>query len=538
MLKGVGFENFSSLIISHQFSSFSSSALISLTPGSATFPAKMSFDPTPVIALTGIQVLNVGEELKRQILPLKTGQSVYDVCSLKESRWYEVKISYPSSVPASFSLQMKSNAIYLGLNKNRRLLDTEKLTFKTDHNNLNSGNSHMYLLVTVEPVGAVAKLGVQEGGLNMYKQYSKKLLIFRNWPKKKLMANARQWKELVFPRLKMKENKTEIAIEVTNYNFPEVPGIANCIYYQDTIEKCPRSIEHVCVDAYLTWVQFRNGNIHAITTCIRSYPNVTQLQKIGELELIFLSRTKSISRCKLRGNIVEGHFVTLQIVNKCPFPIWPATAPNAGHPVIASGGFFLPSGQAKVIQAPATWSGRLWARTDCNFRSNFNCACKTGDCQGLLSCNGAIGLPPATLVEVSLQEGKPSFYDISIVDGYNLPISVSTKPFDSKCLIKGCIKDINALCPQELQLLDEDDNAVIACKSACLAFNLDVFCCRNEYGKPESCRPSLYSDMFKDACPSYVSYAYDSPPPLVSCSCKDFVVTFCPSSKWGSDLSM
>ncbi|ONK76434.1 uncharacterized protein A4U43_C03F27850 [Asparagus officinalis] len=238
------------------------------------------------------------------------------------------------------------------------------------------------------------------------------------------------------------------------------------------------------------------------------------------------------------GNIVEGHFVTLQIVNKCPFPIWPATAPNAGHPVIASGGFFLPSGQAKVIQAPATWSGRLWARTDCNFRSNFNCACKTGDCQGLLSCNGAIGLPPATLVEVSLQEGKPSFYDISIVDGYNLPISVSTKPFDSKCLIKGCIKDINALCPQELQLLDEDDNAVIACKSACLAFNLDVFCCRNEYGKPESCRPSLYSDMFKDACPSYVSYAYDSPPPLVSCSCKDFVVTFCPSSKWGSDLSM
>ena len=98
------------------------------------------------------------------------------------------------------------------------------------------------------------------------------------------------------------------------------------------------------------------------------------------------------------GSLVEG--CTFHIANKCPFPIWPAITPNAGHPVVADGGFFLTSGQVKRVQTPATWNGRFWARTGCNFASNSKHSCQTGDCQGLLSCNGSIGLPPATLVEV------------------------------------------------------------------------------------------------------------------------------------------
>lgn len=142
------------------------------------------------------------------------------------------------------------------------------------------------------------------------------------------------------------------------------------------------------------------------------------------------------------------------------------------------------------------------------------------------------------LVQVALQEdkSKPSFYDVSVVDGYNLPISVSTKPADRKCWIGGCAKSINSVCPPELQVLDQS-GAIIACKSACLAFDLDVFCCRNSYGKPQKCKASMYSQMFKDACPSYFSYAYDSPPPLVNCYSKEYVITFCPS-KWSTLLSM
>ena len=142
------------------------------------------------------------------------------------------------------------------------------------------------------------------------------------------------------------------------------------------------------------------------------------------------------------------------------------------------------------------------------------------------------------LAQVALQEdkSKPSFYDVSVVDGYNLPISVSTMPADRKCWIGGCTKSINSVCPPELQVLDQS-GGVIACKSACLAFDLDVFCCRNSYGKPQKCKASMYSKMFKDACPSYFSYAYDSPPPLVNCYSKDYVITFCPS-KWSTHLSM
>ncbi|KAK8614128.1 hypothetical protein V6N13_122502 [Hibiscus sabdariffa] len=44
---------------------------------------------------------------------------------------------------------------------------------------------------------------------------------------------------------------------------------------------------------------------------------------------------------------------------------------------------------------------------------NWQPACETGDCDGRLQCNGLIGKPPATLIQVALQgdKGKPNFYD-------------------------------------------------------------------------------------------------------------------------------
>ncbi|MQL80149.1 hypothetical protein Taro_012612 [Colocasia esculenta] len=229
--------------------------------------------------------------------------------------------------------------------------------------------------------------------------------------------------------------------------------------------------------------------------------------------------------------------ITFHIRNRCPFAIWPAAAPNAGHPVIAGGGFFLPSGMTKRIQAPPSWNGRLWGRTGCDFTNNATSkpGCRTGDCLGLLACNGTVGLPPATLLEVTLQAGRGarSFYDVSLVDGYNLPVSVSSRPADPECFIGGCRRSPAGDCPAELQVTDEDGRSVAACKSACLAFDLDQFCCRNAYATPAACRATAYSRAFKDACPSYVSYAFDTPTPLVACAAKEYVVTFCPST-WSS----
>ncbi|KAJ4960257.1 hypothetical protein NE237_020167 [Protea cynaroides] len=235
------------------------------------------------------------------------------------------------------------------------------------------------------------------------------------------------------------------------------------------------------------------------------------------------------------SDYAESNPVTFIVVNNCPFTIWPATAPNTGNPVIPDDGFCLPPGEAKRIQAPPTWSGRLWARTGCDFTTKSNHACQTGDCQGRYACDGVIGTPPATLVEVSLQPIKSSF-DVSLVDGYNLPVSVyaNTKSVDEgNCYIGGCGKNINSCCPPELQVKD-GRGTVVACKSACLAFNLDVFCCRNAYGSPGKCKANVYSKLFKDACPSYYSYAFDKPS-SVSCSSKEYIITFCPSG-WGDHI--
>ncbi|KAH6774488.1 Pathogenesis-related thaumatin superfamily protein [Perilla frutescens var. frutescens] len=231
------------------------------------------------------------------------------------------------------------------------------------------------------------------------------------------------------------------------------------------------------------------------------------------------------------GN-VQVRACTFYVSNKCPFPIWPATASNQGHAVVASGGFYLPPGRTRKFQAPGDWSGRIWARTGCNFDdTNHKPACETGDCDGKLACNGSIGLPPATLVEFTLQadKRKPSFYDVSLVDGYNLAVAldVATRSSDKKCSIGGCRRDLKAACPDELQVKNWKGE-VVACKSACLAFDLDSFCCRNDYGSPEKCRPNEYSKLFKRACPSYFSYAFDAPPPLVNCPADDYLLTFCP----------
>ena len=65
------------------------------------------------------------------------------------------------------------------------------------------------------------------------------------------------------------------------------------------------------------------------------------------------------------------------------------------------------------------------ARTGCKFDRNGQCNCATGDCHNKLQCNGAGGVPPATLAEIQLnRDGGKGFYDVSLVDGFNVPVQV------------------------------------------------------------------------------------------------------------------
>ncbi|XP_054799616.1 pathogenesis-related thaumatin-like protein 3.5 [Prosopis cineraria] len=213
--------------------------------------------------------------------------------------------------------------------------------------------------------------------------------------------------------------------------------------------------------------------------------------------------------------------------NRCSYTVWPATLSGNGAATLGDGGFTLAPGSSRQLAAPSGWSGRFWARTSCNFESSGNGHCSTGDC-GALRCSSG-GAPPATLAEFTLgTPGNPKdFYDVSLVDGYNVGMGVKATGGTGDCQYAGCVADLNANCPSELQV--RNGPSVVACKSACAAFNTPEFCCTGDHSTPATCGPTQYSEMFKRACPTAYSYAYDDASSTCTCSGSNYLITFCPS---------
>ncbi|KAL6511864.1 Thaumatin-like protein 1 [Orobanche gracilis] len=221
---------------------------------------------------------------------------------------------------------------------------------------------------------------------------------------------------------------------------------------------------------------------------------------------------------------------TFTFVNECEFTVWPGILSNAGIAPLFSTGFALENGGSRVIVAPSSWGGRFWGRTDCaeDFTGKFTC--QTGDCgSGKLECGGSGAAPPATLAEFTLDgSGGMDFYDVSLVDGYNLPMLVVPQGGSGdNCTSTGCVVDLNGSCPTELRVTSAGEG--VACKSACGAFGTEQYCCSGAYGTPDVCKPSQYSLLFKHACPRAYSYAYDDRTSTFTCTGADYTVTFCPS---------
>ncbi|XAR73768.1 hypothetical protein NMG60_11007848 [Bertholletia excelsa] len=213
---------------------------------------------------------------------------------------------------------------------------------------------------------------------------------------------------------------------------------------------------------------------------------------------------------------------TFTFVNKCDYTVWPGIL---GNPTLDSTGFELPKGGSRSFQAPAGWSGRFWGRTGCNFDGSGSGSCATADCgSGQIGCNGRGATPPATLAEFTLGSGTQDFYDVSLVDGYNLPMTVAVTGGSGTCASTGCAVDLNRRCPSELRVAGGD-----ACRSACEAFGTPEYCCSGAYASPATCTPSTYSQMFKSACPRSYSYAYDDATSTFTCTGGEYTVTFCPS---------
>lgn len=221
---------------------------------------------------------------------------------------------------------------------------------------------------------------------------------------------------------------------------------------------------------------------------------------------------------------------TLTIVNAMDQTIWVASNRNAKYPLAATGWRLAP-GQRTTIGLPDKWGGRIWGRTGCAFDASGHGHCQTGDCGGVFQCVGS-GATPATLGEFSLSAwGGMDFYDVSMVDGSNLPMYINISHTTSKdpvsstgCSSGGCTKPVN--CPSAMRV----SAGVVACETACAAFNNDTYCCRGAWSGRDKCIPSKwpadYTKVFKNAEPYAYSYAYDD---SATMSCKgrcSYRVTF------------
>ncbi|EPS71076.1 hypothetical protein M569_03683 [Genlisea aurea] len=237
----------------------------------------------------------------------------------------------------------------------------------------------------------------------------------------------------------------------------------------------------------------------------------------------------------LANSVISGvdSAATFTFSNNCGFTVWPGILSSAGIPPLSTTGFVLQSGASQTIEAPTAWGGRFWGRTYCAQGSNGKFSCLTGDCgTGEVQCSGSGAATPVTLAEFKLDGANGmDFYDISLVDGYNLPILVVPQGGSGvNCSYAGCLSDLNAACPSQLSVAgDGDGNSTVACRSACDAFGTPEYCCSGAYGSPSTCQASEYSRIFKSACPQAYSYAYDDRTSTFTCTGADYTLTFCPS---------
>ncbi|XP_065855042.1 thaumatin-like protein 1 [Euphorbia lathyris] len=182
-----------------------------------------------------------------------------------------------------------------------------------------------------------------------------------------------------------------------------------------------------------------------------------------------------------------------------------------------------------AIAVPASFSGIFWGRTQCS-NSNGRFSCLTGDCgSGQVACQGKGGAPPLTLAEFTFaRNAGQDTYDISLVNGYNVLISVSPQGGSGgKCNRISCI-GVKGICPREL-VVKGPNNGVLACKSACDEFKQPQYCCTGNYAPRGSCPPTNYANSFKRQCPQAYSYAHDDPSSTFSCPTGiNYAITFCP----------
>ncbi|KAI8071688.1 thaumatin [Gongronella butleri] len=178
------------------------------------------------------------------------------------------------------------------------------------------------------------------------------------------------------------------------------------------------------------------------------------------------------------------------------------------------------AGASNTYDVDAAWAGRFFGREWCE---SYN-------------CTSAGANDPASLAEFTLSGyGGNDYYDVSFVDGYNIPIEISPINPSSSTASSGQYNcgspkcDPLPTCPDDFKVYDGSGNYV-SCQSACSATNNPQYCCTGNYNTPATCPSNQFSQAVKAACPDVYSYAYDDATSTFTCQASGYNIVFCPGS--------
>ncbi|KAI8608631.1 thaumatin [Chytriomyces sp. MP71] len=237
---------------------------------------------------------------------------------------------------------------------------------------------------------------------------------------------------------------------------------------------------------HFSWTSFNGG------TCWMKFGSVSQADAVVSTNagavcgyMTGSAPTTTATQPPSGPTNVPVNGISLFVVNKCSNTIWPGItavdgatgAPYFGNAQSSNpAGFQLNSGESKLISLKTNVAAlRLWARTGCTWTNN-QFVCQVGDCGNPLNnfdgtCYKGGGLGANSLFEMTIDGSGHSWYDLSIVDGYTLPISVTLsgslqqvpQAGSFSCGNPACRPNINN-CPPEL-IKYNSGGAAIACQS-------------------------------------------------------------------------
>ncbi|GFZ47347.1 LOW QUALITY PROTEIN: hypothetical protein JCM24511_05090 [Saitozyma sp. JCM 24511] len=237
--------------------------------------------------------------------------------------------------------------------------------------------------------------------------------------------------------------------------------------------------------------------------------------------------------------------VTLTVDNQCTGTVYPAFA---GAAATATSGGSQPFGWAQppgatAFVVPDTWTNaRLWARTGC---ASDGSGCKVGACNtDSIECSGSDwGELGKTLAEFNLGASGVDYYDVSMVEGFNLPMSI--QPSTSSCGTGSCGTETDLLTQCDPALVYPVGSSQIwSCANVCvngaeLESDFDpsnsVLCCTSDGGALDRtlCTKDKipFYDVMKPMCADGYIYADDDNYADATFGCASggsYTITLCP----------